>query len=169
MEKTIEGQLRVDGGRAWTISVVPTITAGGYTAGDLLGGEQTLTNAARWSGGSGILTGISMSAEDDSGDGWGANDVEVIIFKSNPAGTYADNAALSGTNFSDADATLILGSVLLDTVSLLGNVSVSYARNVNIPYVCVGSTNLYAVAINRGAVTPEATDALQFTYHLIRD
>jgi hypothetical protein len=167
MEKLIDGQQRVDGGRAWIIPVVPTVTAGAYTADDILGGEMTLSNAARWSGGSGILTGISMSAEDDSANAWGANDVEVMLFKSNPAGTYADNGVL--TALTDADAMLLIGCVLLDTISLLGNASLSYARNVNIPYVCSGSANLYAVAINRGAVTPEATDSLQFTFHLIRD
>lgn len=163
------GDLRVDGGQAHVVKVVPTVTAGAYTADDCMGGEMTVANAARISGGGGILTGITMTAEDDAADGWAANNVEVLIFDSNPAGTYTDNVPLDGTALTDADATLLLGTVLLDTYVDLGNITMLKATNVNIPYLCSGSTSLFAVAINRGGVTPEATDALQFTFHLIRD
>lgn len=163
------GDLKVDGGAAHVISVAPTVTAGAYTADDLIGGEQTLSAAARVSGGGGILTGLSMVAEDDSADGWAANDIEVMIFKSNPAGTYTDNNALNGSALTDADAFLLLGTVLLDTKVSLGNVSMLKASHVHIPYICVGSADLFAVAINRGGKTPEATDAIQFNYHFIRD
>jgi hypothetical protein len=160
------GDVRVDGGQAHVVPVAPTVTAGAYTANDCLGGEMEITAAARVSGGSGIITGISMAAEDDGADGWAASDVEVLIFNSNPAGTYTDNTALAVT---DADAALLLGSVILDTHVDCGDVSFLYARNVNIPYVCAGSDDLFAVAVNRGAAEPEATDAVTFKFHLIRD
>jgi len=166
---TADGDLRVDGGKAFMIVVAPTVTAGAYTAGDTLGGEMTLTAAARVSGGSGILTGISMAVLDDGANLWVANDVEVVIFKSNPAGTYTDNATLNGTAFTDADSFLIVDTVLLDTVSALGDVKFLKARNLNVPYVCSGSADLFAVALNRGARTPDATNAIQFTFHMIRD
>ena len=156
----------VDGGQAHIVRVAPTVTAGAYTADDCLGGEMTISGAARWTGGSGIITGISMAAEDDDADGWAADNVEVLIFDSNPAGTYTDNLALAVT---DADAALLVGSVVLDTKVDCGNVTLLYARNVNIPYVCSGTANLFAVAVNRGGITPEATDALTFTFHMIRD
>lgn len=168
-EVDTNGAIEVDGGRAHVVRVAPTVTAGGYTADDCMGGEMTVTDAARWSGGSGILTGITMVAEDNDADGWAANNVEVLIFDSNPAGTYTDNAALDGSALTDADAFLLLGTVLLDTHVDLGNVSMLKATNVNIPYVCSGSANLFAVAVNRGGVTPEATDAIQFTFHMVRD
>ncbi len=90
----------------------------------------------------------------------------MLIFDSNPAGAYTDNTALAVT---DADAALLIGAVILDRHSDLGNVSFLYCDNVNLPYLCSGSADLYAVAVNRGAATPEATDALTFTYHLLRD
>jgi hypothetical protein len=163
------GDLRVDGGAAFVVRVAPTVTAGAYTANDTLGGEMTITAAARVSGGGGILTGITFVAEDDTANAWGADDVEVLIFDSNPAGTYTDNATLDSSSLTDADAFLLLGSVLLDTFVNLGNISMLKATNVNIPYVCSGSANLFAVALNRGAVTPEATDSVQFTFHMVRD
>ncbi len=160
------GDVRVDGGQAHIVQVAPTVTAGAYTADDVLGGEQTISNAARISGAGGILCGITMSAEDNDADGWAASNVEILIFDQNPAGTYTDNGALAVT---DNDGTKLLASVILDTKVDCGDVTILYARNVNIPYICNGSTDLYAVAVNRGGVTPEATDAIQFTYHLIRD
>ena len=157
--------LKVDGGLAFIVQNTPTITVPGtaYSVNDCFGGEQTFTAAARSSGGGGILTGITMSFEDDIA----ASTIEVLIFDANPAGTYTDNTALAVT---DADTYLLLGSVILDTKTDLGDGALLYARNVNIPYVCSGSADLYAVAVIRGSVpTPTATDAAQFTYHLIRD
>ena len=164
-----DGDLRVDGGKAHVVKVAPTVTAGAYTADDCMGGEMTVAAAARISGGSGVLTGITMVAEDNASDGWAASNVEVLIFESDPAGTYTDNVALDGTALTDADALLLLGTVLLDTYVDLGDITMLKATNVNIPYVADGSADLFAVAINRGGVTPEATDAIQFTFHFIRD
>ena len=104
-----------------------------------------------------------MSFEDDIT----ADSVEVLIFDSNPGGTYTDNGALAVT---DADTYLLIGSVILDTKTDLGDGALLQRWNVNIPYVCSGSADLYAVAVLRNAVpTPTATNAAQFTYHLIRD
>lgn len=155
-----------DVGQAHVVSVAPTVTAGAYTADDVLGGEMTISNAARESGGSGVLSSICMIAEDDDADGWAADGVEVLIFGSDPAGTYADNDPLAVT---DADAANLLGSVLLGTKVDCGDVSLLYARNIDLPYVCSGSANLYALAVNRGGASPEATDALTFKFHLKRD
>ncbi len=164
-----DGDLRVDGGKAHVVRVAPTITAGAYTADDCMGGEMTVTAAARISGGSGVLTGITFVAEDNAADAWAASDVEVLIFESNPGGTYTDNNALDGSALTDADAFLLLGTVLLDTYVDLGDITMLKATNVNIPYVAAGSADLFAVAVNRGGVTPEATNAVQFTFHFIRD
>lgn len=163
------GALRVDGGQAYVVRVAPTVTAGAYTADDTLGGEMTVTDAARFSGGGGILTGVTMVAEDNDADGWSASDVEVLLFDSNPAGTYTDNVALDSTALTDADAPLLLGTLLLETKVDLGDVTMLKVTDVNIPYLCSGGTDLYAVAVNRGGVTPEATDAITFTFHMIRD
>lgn len=152
--------------QAVVIKVAPTVTAGAYTANDCIGGEQTLSNAARVSGQGGVLSGIMCAIEDDAANGWRANDIEVIIFDSNPAGTYTDNTALAVT---DADSILIMGSILLDTHVDCGNVSLLYAQNIGLIYECNGSANLYAVAVNRGGRIPDATDGMHFTYQFVRD
>jgi hypothetical protein len=164
------GDLRVDGGQAFIVRVSPTVTAGAYTANDTLGGEQTIAAAARISGGGGVLTSIRMIAQDDSANLWVANDVKVLIFQSNPAGTYTDNVALDSTSLTDSDAqTLLLGAFSLDTLVTLGNVIQLSASNINMPYVCSGSADLFAVAINVGGRTPDAAAGVTFVYHMIRD
>jgi len=161
------GDLRVDAGARGVPSVQPTVTAGAYTAGDILGGEMTIANAARVSGAGGSLKAITAIVEDDSGTNvWAANDIEVLIFDSNPAGTYTDNAAMALT---DDDAELLVAAVTLDTKYKSGNVSVLSASGFDIPYVCSGSSSLFAVAVNVNGRQPAATDAIRFKFHLERD
>ena len=152
-------------GQVFHVFTTPTVTAGAYTAGDVVGGEQTLANAARVSGGGGIISSVGMSSE---GGTIAADDIEVIFYTSNPASTYTDNAALP--TGADADSFLILGSVILDTAVDIGDGIFLYARNVNLPYTCTGSTSLYAVAVERsGTYAPDATDGVGFVYGLLRD
>ena len=108
---------------------------------------------------------VVVGIEDNDADGWVADDLDVIIFKSNPGGTYTDNTALSVT---DADAWEIEGIVDLDTHYDCGNVSVLQATNVNLPYTC-DATSLWAVVVNRGAKSFEATTAFQIRFKMLRD
>ena len=154
--------LPVDGGDNFIVQVAPTVTAGAYTADDCIGGEMTVTAAARSSGGGGLLMGITMASKGTVA----ANDVEVLIFDANPAGTYTDNTALA---VSAADAFLLLAAIKLDNLTDVGTPTMIWAKNLNIPYVCSGSADLFAVAVNRTAFTPASTSDLQFTFHLLRD
>lgn len=162
---TSQGHVIVDGGRVFAFEDAPTVTAGAYDADDCLGGEIEITNAARISGGGGVIMQVVMAAEDNAADGWSAGDVDIIIFKSDPAGTYTDNVALA---VSDADAFEIEAIITLDEKFDCGDVTLLQAKNVNIPYAC-DATSLWAVAVNRGGVEPEATDAIQFRFKMIRD
>jgi hypothetical protein len=158
------GKLLVDGGKAFQVSVAPTVTAGAYGANDVLGAKMTLTAAARVSGGSGVLTGISMFDEGPNGV---VDTIGVFIFNADPSGsTFTDNAALA---IVDADGPKIIASALLDEIYDTGDGQFICAKNLNIPYVCSGSANLFAVAVQRGTWAPDATDGITFTFHMIRD
>lgn len=151
-------------GQVFHVFTTPTVTAGAYAANDVVGVEQTLANAARVSGGGGIISSVAMSSE---GGTIAADDVEVLFFTSDPAGTYTDNGALA---VPDADTFLLLGSVILDTLVDTGDGWLLKATNVNIPYTCTGGTSLFAVAVARGAsFAPDATDGVGFVYGLLRD
>jgi hypothetical protein len=159
------GDLRVDGGRVFTHEEVLTVTAGAYSVDDVLGADFELANAARETGIGGVVMSVVASIEDNDADGFAADDIEIFFFKSAPAGTYTDNAALAIT---DADAAECEGAVKLDTKYDGGHITILQATNVNLAYTC-DATSLYAVCAVRTAVTPEATDAIQLRIKLMRD
>lgn len=70
------------------IYINPTVTAGGYTAGDVVGGEITLTNFMRLSGKSGLAYGVTLV--DVSGSAVG---LDFLLFNAAPTANLADNAA----------------------------------------------------------------------------
>ena len=158
------GDVRVDGGDRFTISAAPAVTAGAYTAGDVFGVKMTLTDAARVSGGGGTISAISMF---DEGANTTDDTIDVFIFSSDPSGsTFTDNAALA---IVDADGPKIVGCAQLNTQFNTGDGNFQMVSGLNMPYVCSGTANLFAVAVTRGTWAPDATDGITFTFHLERD
>lgn len=164
MNVDANGDLRVTGKDRFIVKTTPTVTAGAYTAGDCFGAKQTIAAAARVSGGGGTIRAVSMF---DEGANILASDIEVIFFDSDPSGsTFSDNAALA---IVDADGPKIMGSVILSNRRDTGDGGFLYERNLDIPYVCSGSTSLYAAAVHLDTTAPDATDGITFVYHLERD
>ena len=126
------------------ISAVTTATTG-YTAGDQVGPLITLANAARVSGGGGVITGVTLI---DQGDVIGAYDV--VFFDSSVSSLAGDNLAFS---ISDADALKVVGIVQLAGAFDITNNRIAQAYNLAVPYVCSGSTSLYCALITRGTHT----------------
>lgn len=140
----------------------PTVSTSAYAAGDVVGGEIEITNAARISGDGGFLATLSIMCEDDLA----AGDLDVFIFKSNPASTYTDNSALPTS--ADADAFELITAVNLGEKIDLGDGALLQARNIMVPYQC-DATSLFAVPVCRNAFTLTATTAIHFAAHLARD
>jgi len=85
-----------------TISQTPTVTVGAYTAGDAVGGLLTFANAARVSGGGGVVKGVLII--DDAGQ-----DAELELWLFNQTFTaMADNAPWAP---SEADLENCIGVV----------------------------------------------------------
>lgn len=122
-----------------------------YTAGDQVGTQITLANAARVSGGGGTIIGVTLI---DQSDIIGAYDV--VIFDSS-ATLAADNAAFA---ISDADSLDIVAVVQLAGAFDLTNNRIGQAYNLAIPYVCNGGTSLYAGLICRAGHTFFTSGAL---------
>jgi hypothetical protein len=115
-----------------------------YVAGDQVGTQITLANAARLSGGSGVIVGATLI---DQSDIIGAYDL--AIFDSSVT-LAADNAAFA---ISDADSLKIVALIQLAGAFDLTNNRVAQAYNLAIPYVCSGGTSLYAALITRAGHT----------------
>lgn len=126
-------RIAVDSGGLTTITT-------SYTAGDQVGNQFTLANAARVSGGTGTIVGVTLT---DANDIIGAYDVVITRASVTLA---ADNAAYS---ISDADAKNVVGVIQLSGAWDLTNNRIAQAFNIAIPYDCSGGTSLYAGLITR--------------------
>lgn len=167
--------LQVDStGRQWVrpapvqkrIQITPTIsTSPAYTSGDVLGGLQTLTDAARVSGGSGVVQ--SMTVFDKTQAQRAAMD---ILFFDTSVTVAGDNAAVA---MSDGDMANCIGVVSIGpyNVAWPGTPlnSISTLINVGLPFICNGTANLYAVAVVRGTPTYVSTSDLTYSYTILQD
>jgi hypothetical protein len=111
-----------------------------YTAGDQVGTEFTLANAARVSGGSGMIRSVVLTS---AADIIGAYDV---VFTRSSITLAANNAAYA---ISDTDALAVVGIVQLAGALDIGNNRVAAAYNLAVPYDCSGGTSLFASLITR--------------------
>lgn len=117
-----------------------TIATTAYTAGDQVGAQLTFANAARFSGGGGIITGVTLIS---AADIIGAYD---LILTNSSITLAADNAAYA---ISDADALKVVGIAQLAGAYDIGNNRVAQLYNCMIPYTCSGGTSLYGGLVTR--------------------
>lgn len=113
-----------------------------YTAGDQCGTQFTFANAARSSGGSGRITGITLINATDNGAAY-----DLVVTDSSIT-LASDNAAYA---ISDSDALKIVSLIPLASAYDIGNNRIALAQNINIPYVCSGGTSLYGGLIIRSS------------------
>ena len=165
--------LQVSGGRLWTaplgfpVTVQTDVTrpadTTAYAAGDAISnsttaptsGGFTLSNIARKSGGSVIITDVCVSSSNDPATRLAG---EILIF--NQAVTNInDNAAFA---VSDAEIKTCIGIVpfaLFDA----GNNGYAHISGLNFLATCVGSANLRFLLRARNAYTPANAEVLTIT------
>lgn len=159
-----DGLLRVDAHRDLVRIAVNsgglTIATTAYTAGDQVGTQFTLANAARATGGTGTIVGVVLTS---AADIIGAYDV---VFTRSSITLAADNAAYA---ISDADALNVLGIAQLPVAFDIGNNRIAQAFNLAIPYDCA-ATSLFASLITRvGHTFFAAVTDLQLTVFVERN
>lgn len=115
-----------------------------YVAGDTVGTLITVANAARVSGGGGVIVGVTLI---DQSDIIGPYDV---LFFDSTVTLAADNAAFT---ISDADSLKLVAILQLPGSFDIGANRVAQSYNLAIPYVCAGGTSLFAALITRGGHT----------------
>jgi hypothetical protein len=151
------------GGNSNTLIATPTITAGAYAANDIVGGIQTLTNAARISGKEVVLESVvvtDLAAQNAT--------LKLFIFDRNPSnGTYTDNANL---DINDTDMGYCIGCVTVSQVDYdaAADKSVATVRNIGL-LLSPNTTNLYVVAKTTETPTYTSTSDLTFKYGFLRD
>lgn len=143
-----------------TISQTPTVTAGAYSANDAVGGLLTFANAARSSGGGGVIKDVLFL--DDAGQ-----DVtlELWLFKDTFT-AMADNAAWAP---SQSDLRNLVAIITSDDGSwcAAGTPSACVVE-VSQRYDCDG-TALYGQLVTRDTPTFAATDDVTVIIGLLQD
>lgn len=146
------------------ISVTPTTSATpDYSAGDAVGGKQTLTSAARTSGGKVILQ--SLTVIDVSNQ---KKDITILFFDSDPAAaTITDNAAFA---FS-TDISKVVGRVnIADTdYETVNGKAIACLKGIGLEMKCSGSANLYAAVIATEAINGGSTADYTFKYGFLQN
>ena len=145
-----------------TISQTPAITAGAYIAGDAVGGLLTFANAARATGGGGVIK--SARIVDGAGQ-----DVELELWLFNQTFVaMADNAPWAP---AEADLENLL-AVISTEDSAQGWLAAGTPSAIDIEvakrYDCVG-TSLFGQLVTRGAPTYAAVDDLTVKLGLLQD
>lgn len=143
-----------------SMAVAPTVTAGAYTAGDAVGELLIFANAARTTGGGGVVK--SVVIVDDAGQ-----DVEMELWLFYDTITdVADNAPWAPTEGDlhklDAIISTADGAWFAAGTPSVARVECSQR------YSC-GGLNLYGKLVTRGAPTFAATDDIMVIIGLLRD
>lgn len=149
--------------RGDTIVLNPTVTAGAYAAGDAVGGKMEVANAARESGGGGVVKSVCII--DDAGNDF---EGEIWIFNDDIA-EVADNAAWS--TVAEADLHKLAG-VICTNDSEQGWLAAATPSTITIEralrYDCV-ATSLYVQLVDRTGATFSAVDDVTIILGLLQD
>lgn len=160
--------LNVDAeGKLWVatpqtvLSVTPTISASpDYSAGDAIGGKQTLTSAVLVSGGVSVLDSLVVIDKANQ-----SPQFDVLIFDADPsAATITDNSAFV---FS-TDISKLIARVPVVTANWqsIDSVAIASLGNLGIKLKASGTANLFAAVVARGAYNAASTGDLIFKYGL---
>lgn len=166
------GQARVEvGGVTKVISASftrPNDTTA-YAAGDAVNNSTsaptviTFTSAARVSGGSGIIIGATLtkSTNGSTGDSFDLHLFDTTVTLAN------DNAADAA---SDGEVLTYIGTINFSAATDTGANNRAYmASGINLPFVTVGSANLFGKLVARGAYAPGAQEVFNIRLLLQQD
>lgn len=153
------------GGTTQIVQVTPTVsTTPAYTAGDIIGGIMTFTNALRITSGTGAVLSVNVTEV-----GTQKAAIDLILFSASPAGgTYTDNGA---PTWDTGDYNKLLGviHVLAADYTTYGAISVATVRNQPVGVWGNAVANIYGVMVAVGTPTYSATTSLRITITTLAD
>lgn len=153
-----EAHLGEVGGNIITISQTPAITTSLYTIHDAVGGLLTFANAARVTGGSGYITGVTLIDNDKENV-----EYDLVLFdRTFTATADADTFAPSDADLANSIGTITVTAADYKSFSANAVATVECRR----PYVALG-TSLFGQLVVRGA--PTYTAATDLTVEICCD
>lgn len=135
-----------------SLSLTPTITAGAYVSGQVIGGVQSFANAVRASGGSGIIQSASVTKKTAL-----TAPVDLYFFSAAPTGTYTDNTTFT---LAAADIPNLIGVLQCTTLADGGTPKTLQSSNGSLVFKLASGTTLYCIPVMRGAETPASTTGI---------
>lgn len=162
--KSVSQALQVAGTSTSIQSTLTVSTSPAYTAGDNVGGIVTLTNAMRYSGGTGVLQNLLVVDHSNQ-----KPNLDILFFKSTPAATFTDNGAFP--TLSQADDALVVCRISIaasDWVSVGGSgfTAVTFQPKV---VAASGSANLLMALNTSSTPTFVATTDIMVTTGFLQD
>ena len=146
--------------RGTSISQTPTVTAGAYSAKDVVGGLLTFADAALYTGGGGVIKDVII--HDDAGQ-----DAETELWLFNATFTaIADNGAW---NPSQADMRKLVCIISTADGAWFDAGTESAARVEASQRYDLAGTSLFGQLVTRGTPTYAATDDVTVTIGLLQD
>jgi hypothetical protein len=135
-------------------TAVPVTAAGTYATADVVGTLMTISNAARFSGGSGVIENIVVNDKANV-----ISNLDLVLFRANPtASTFTDNAAYT-VNVADWDK-IVAAANINSSFAAAGNLSLQNRPSPGISFVA-STTDLYGVFVCRTSfVLASATDLM---------
>lgn len=142
------------------IPVTPVLTnfATPYSANDNVGAKFAIPGAVRVSAGLGIMQSVIIVDKSEQ-----AVPLTILLFKSEPAGSYVDNAPEA---VSAADWLLFLGQmdIVAADYATRANASVVSLGGYNLDIKAAAGTTIYGLIVTTDTPTYTAIDALQLTF-----
>lgn len=156
----------VTGGLEFNASVIPTVQNASYSAGQCLGGLQTISIGST-NGLSGILQQIQVASKGGSTVG-----IVVYVWQTNPSSsTFTDKSNIVVSQ-ADNEALILQPQLLTPAIVVSAQDTTTYASATNLasPFVNGSSnTNLYVALVANATVTPATTTDLRLNIQGIKD
>lgn len=147
-----------------SISVSPVVSATTYSSGQVIGGLIAFANAARTSGGTGLIQAVSATFLSGA-----IPSLDIIFFNSQPSASTINDAA----TFAIASANMvnIVGVAHVNDSALLGTSapSIVQADQLALPFDLSGGTTLYAALVARSSATLTSTSDMTVTVSILQD
>ena len=145
------------------LTAAPTVTAGAYTTGMVVGGLLSLSSAARVNSGSGLIQSVNITVKTAL-----TAPFDVLFFDTDPTNsTFTDNAALA---INTADLPYLCGVAHCTDLISGGTPQVLQAANLALPFkLSAAATTLYAVIVIRGGETFASTSAIGISVLIKQD
>jgi hypothetical protein len=151
------------GGAVVVVRPAITVTAGAYSANDVVGGELTLTGAMRVTSGSGVLQ--SLVIHDAAAQN---KQYDLYIFDSAPGAALADNDAFAWTAGDEDKLLTVIRVAASDWFTAAGD-GFCVLRNLGAAVKGNGGTALYLYIVAVTAPTYAATTDLTLALTFLQD